>query len=175
MSRAIIIILLVLGGVALGFAVVVGVLPEPPVKKPREEIIVGIKDLRSNLWGQPVLSKRGVIVEAPKGHPEGHIVSTVPRELPPGRYGVEMEIAIKTGQENPINPCVMDLLSGSRQIATYKVEATGEEIVGDQPHIGFNSPGPDGSKSFQARLFCNGQAAVSVYSVMFIRNPVSDG
>jgi hypothetical protein len=135
---------------------------------PHDDIVFARSDLRSNLPGQPLPEGRPELVVAPEGHPEGHIVLTVPRELAPGgSYEFEMEMA---AQHSPISGeplCIMDVLAGTRVIDKKEILETspgnGEHQKVD---LLFTSPGPLNVRTFQARLWCAGRATVSVYRVV---------
>jgi hypothetical protein len=132
-----------------------------------EDLPLTRADLRSDLPSQPLPDGRAELVVAPQGHPEGHIVSTVPRELAPGNYRIEMDILVHRTPTSKNHQCIMDVLAGNRLIATSWLPAIDVEQV---QHLGitFRSPGPFDARTFQARLYCNGLAAVSVFKVMLV-------
>jgi hypothetical protein len=135
---------------------------------PHDDIVFARSHLSSELPGQPLPEGRPELVVAPEGHPEGHIVLTVPRELAPGgSYEFEMEMAV---QHNPVNgkpQCIMDVLAGTRVIDKKEISET---PAGNGEHqkidLLFTSPGPLNVRTFQARLWCDGRATVSVYRVV---------
>jgi hypothetical protein len=124
-------------------------------------------DLSSNLPGQPLPEGHAELVAAPQGHPEGHIVSTKPRELTPGQYRFEMDIVVHRSPTGKNHQCIMDVLAGNHLVASSSVEAIDVEQM---QHLGitFRSPGPFDGRIFQARLYCNGLAAVSVFKVALL-------
>jgi hypothetical protein len=134
---------------------------------PHDDIVFARSDLRSELPGQPLSEGHAELVVAPEGHPEGHIVSTVPRELPPGgSYEFEIEAAIQRSPTNGTRQCIMDVLAGTRVIGSKEPLET---LVGGEHQkidILFTSPGPLNVRTFQARLWCNGRATVRVYRVV---------
>jgi hypothetical protein len=125
-------------------------------------------DLSSNLPGQPLPEGHAELVAAPQGHPEGHIVSTKPRELTPGQYRFEMDIVVHRSPTGKNHQCIMDVLAGNHLVASSSVEAIDVEQM---QHLGisFRSPGPFDARIFQARLYCNGLAAVSIFKVTLLR------
>jgi hypothetical protein len=125
-------------------------------------------DLSSNLPGQPLPEGHAELVAAPQGHPEGHIVSTKPRELTPGQYRFEMDIVVHRSPTGKNHQCIMDVLAGNHLVASSSVEAIDVEQM---QHLGisFRSPGPFDVRIFQARLYCNGLAAVSIFKVTLLR------
>jgi hypothetical protein len=132
-----------------------------------EDLPLTRADLRSDLPGQPLPEGRTELVVAPQGHPEGHIVSTLPRELAPGHYRIEMDILVHRTPTSKNHQCIMDVLAGDRLIATSWLPAIDVERV---QHLGitFRSPGPFDARTFQARLYCNGLAAVNVFKVTLV-------
>jgi hypothetical protein len=139
----------------------------PAATAPHEDFQLTRADLRSNLPGQPLPEGRAELVAAPLGHPEGHIVSTLPRELGPGQYRIEMDILVHRATASKDHQCVMDVLAGDRLIAASSLQTIDVEQL---QHLGiaFRSPGPFGARTFQARLYCNGLAAVSVFKVTLV-------
>jgi hypothetical protein len=153
----------------------IGKLNAPRPLPPHDDIVFARSDLRSELPGQPLPDGRAELVVAPEGHPEGHIVSTVPRELAPGgSYEFEMEIAVQRSPTSGALQCIMDVLAGARVIGSKEPLET---HVGDDKHqkidILFTSPGPLNVRTFQARLWCNGHATVSVYRVILFHYHLS--
>jgi len=141
---------------------------EPAASPRHEDFQLTRAELRSKLPGQPLPEGSAELVAAPQGHPEGHIISTLPRELAPGQYRIEMDILVHRTPSSKDHQCIMDVLAGSRLIATSSLQAINVEEI---QHLGisFRSPGPSNTRTFQARLYCNGLAAVSVFKVTLIR------
>jgi hypothetical protein len=142
---------------------------------PHDDIVFARSDLLSDLPGQPLPEGRPELVVAPEGHPEAHIVSTVPRELAPGgSYEFEMEVAVQRGATSGQPQCIMDVLAGTRVIGSQELS---EPPAGNGEHqkidILFTSPGPLNARTFQARLWCNGRATVSVYRVILFHYHLS--
>jgi len=142
---------------------------------PHDDIVFARSDLRSELPGQPLPEGRPELVLAPEGHPEGHIVLTVPKELAPGgSYEFEMEMAVQRSPTSGKPQCIMDVLAGSRLIASKELLET---APGNGEHqkidILFTSPGPLNVRTFQARLYCNGRATVNVYRVVLFHYHLS--
>jgi hypothetical protein len=140
----------------------------PAATARHEDFLLTRADLSSNLPGQPLPEGHAELVAAPPGHPEGHIVSTSPRELAPGQYRFEMDILVHRTPTSINHQCIMDVLAGNRLIASSSVQAIDVEQT---QHLGisFRSPGPFDARIFQARLYCNGLAAVSVFKVTLLR------
>jgi hypothetical protein len=141
---------------------------------PHDDIVFSRSELRSELPGQPLPEGRVELVVASEGHPDGHILSTVPRELAPGgSYEFEMEMAVQRSTSGQLQ-CIMDVLAGTRMIASKELL---EPPAGDGEHqkidILFTSPGPLNIRTFQARLYCNGRATVSVYRVVLFHYHLS--
>jgi hypothetical protein len=142
---------------------------------PHDDIAFARSDLRSELPGQPLPEGRPELVLAPEGHPEGHIVLTVPKELAPGgSYEFEMEMAVQRSPTSGKPQCIMDVLAGTRLIGSKELLETAS---GNGEHqkidILFTSPGPLNVRTFQARLYCNGRATVSVYRVVLFHYHLS--
>jgi hypothetical protein len=142
---------------------------------PHDDIVFSRSELRSELPGQPLPEGRVELVVAPEGHPEGHILSTVPRELAPGgSYEFEMEMAVQRSATSGRLQCIMDVLAGTRMVASKELL---EPPAGNGEHqkidILFTSPGPLNIRTFQARLYCNGRATVSVYRVVLFHYHLS--
>jgi hypothetical protein len=92
-------------------------LEAPRPLPPHDDIVFARSDLRSELPGQPLPEGRPELVLAPEGHPEGHIVLTVPKELAPGgSYEFEMETAVQHSPTSGKPQCIMDVLAGTRLI-----------------------------------------------------------
>jgi hypothetical protein len=124
-------------------------------------------DLSSILPGQPLPKGHAELVAAPQGHPEGWIVSTLPRDLAPGQYRIEMDILVHRTPSSKNHRCIMDVVAGDYLIASSTLQAIDVEQV---QHLGiaFRSPGPFDARTFQAHLYCNGLAAVSVFKVTLV-------
>jgi hypothetical protein len=124
-------------------------------------------DLSTSYPGQPLAEGHSELVAAPQGHPEGWIVSTLPRDLTPGRYRIEMDILIHRTPSSKNPRCVIDVRAGNYTVATSTLQVIDVEQV---QHFGiaFRSPGPFDARTFQAHLFCNGLAAVSVFKVTLV-------
>jgi hypothetical protein len=142
---------------------------------PHDDIVFARSDLLSELPGQPLPEGRPELVVAPEGHPDGHILSTVPRELAPGgSYEFEMELAVQRSPTSGAPQCIMDVLAGTRVIGSKELP---EAPAGNGQHqkidILFTSPGPLNVRTFQARLWCNGRAAVTVYRLMLFHYHLS--
>jgi len=139
----------------------------PAATAGHEDFQLTRSDLGSDLPGQPLPEGRAELVAAPQGHPEGHIISTVPRELAPGQYRIEMDVLVHRTPTSKNHQCIMDVLAGNRLIATSWLQAIDVEQM---QHLGiaFRSPGPFDARTFQARLYCNGLAAVSVFRVTLV-------
>jgi hypothetical protein len=142
---------------------------------PHDDIVFARADLRSELPGQPLPEGRPELVVAREGHPEGHIVFTTPRDLAPGgSYEFEMDLAVQRSPTSGKPQCIMDVLAGSRLIGSKELSET---APGNGEHqkidILFTSPGPLNVRSFQARLYCNGRATVSVYRIVLFHYHLS--
>jgi hypothetical protein len=142
---------------------------------PHDDIVFARSDLRSELPGQPLPEGRPELVVAPEGHPEGHIVLTVPRELAPGgSYEFEMELALQHSPTSGKPQCIMDVLAGTRMIGSKELlEPRASNSEHQKIDILFTSPGPLNVRTFQARLYCNGRATVSVYRVVLFHYHLS--
>jgi hypothetical protein len=142
---------------------------------PHDDIVFARSDLLSELPGQPLPEGRPELVVAPEGHPEAHIVSTVPRELAPGgSYEFEIEMAVQSSPTSGAPKCVMDVLAGTRVIGSKELSETPPRNDEHQKiDILFTSPGPLNVRTFQARLWCNGRATVSVYRVILLHYHLS--
>ena len=89
-------------------------MPDPQKPKMREDMSLKRSQLPSSLSNQPLpLSKQQIIV-APKGHPEGHIVSTVPMKLDPGNHAFEIEIEQSGRDASNTPPCIIVALSDGK-------------------------------------------------------------
>jgi hypothetical protein len=142
---------------------------------PHNDIVFARSDLTSELPGQPLPEGRPELVVAPEGHPEGHILSTVPKELAPGgSYEFEMEMAIQRSPTSEKPECIMDVLAGTRVIGSQELlETPASNGQHQKIDILFTSPGPLNMRTFQARLWCNGRATVSVYRVILFHYHLS--
>jgi hypothetical protein len=143
-------------------------LDAPRPLPPHDDVIFARSDLRSELPGEPLTDGHAELVVAPEGHPEGHILSTVPRELVPGgSYEFEMEIAAQHNPTSGALQCIMDVLAGARVVDSKDVS---QALTTNGEHqkiaVLFTSPGPLNVRSFWARLYCNGRATVNVYRVV---------
>lgn len=159
-------------GCAVGFFGTLWFLPDPSPPPLRKHMILAWEDLRSSLLGQPLPKKRGILIEAPEGHPEGHIVSTLGKELDDGDYRFEISMDTRASRTNNGHVCIMDLLAGGKLISNSPVQIY-RGIVIEQPSIDFRSPATNGSRIFKMRLYCNGAGEVRVKKVVLIRNPNS--
>jgi hypothetical protein len=139
----------------------------PAATARQEDFQLTRDDLSSILPGQPLPDGHPELVAAPQGHPEGWIVSTLPRDLTPGQYRIEMDILVHRTPSSKNHRCVMDVFAGNYIVASSTLRAIDVEQV---QHLGvaFRSPGPFDARTFQAHLFCNGLAAVSVFKVMLV-------
>jgi hypothetical protein len=158
-----------------GFIEFIKKLNAPRPLPPHDDIVFARSDLRSDLPGQPLPEGRAELVVAPEGHPEGHILSTVPRELAPGgSYEFEIEMAVRRSPTSGAPECIMDVLSGTRVIGSKQLLEAGPANSEHQTlDILFTSPGPLNVRTFQARLYCNGRATVSVYRVVLFHYHLS--
>jgi hypothetical protein len=158
-----------------GFMDLIKRLNAPRPLPPHDDILFARSDLRSELPGQPLPDGHAELVIAPEGHPEGHIVSTVPKELTPGgSYEFEMEVAVQRRPTGGAPQCIMDVLAGTRIVGSKDLSQA--SIAGAEHQkfdILFTSPGPLNVRSFQARLYCNGRATVSVYRVVLFHYHLS--
>jgi hypothetical protein len=142
---------------------------------PHDDIVFARADLRSELPGQPLPEERPELIFAAEGYHEGHIIYTVPRELAPGgSYEFEMEIAVQRTPTSGTPRCIMDVLAGSRMIGSKELSETSSSN-GEHQNINFlfTSPGPLNTRTFQARLYCNGRGIVSVYRVILFHYHLS--
>jgi hypothetical protein len=142
---------------------------------PHDDIVFARSDLRSELPGQPLPEGHVELVVAPEGHREGHILTTVPRDLAPGgSYEFEMEMAFQRSSTSGAPQCIMDVVAGTRVIGSKELA---ELPPGNDEHqkidILFTSPGPLNVRTFQARLYCNGRATVRVYRVILFHYHLS--
>lgn len=156
----------------LAFWVASTLIPEPKTPRPREATVLGIDQLRSNILGQPSSNQSVAVVKAPLGHPEGHVVSTVPKEFPEGEYRFEINADFKVGKKFDEAICIMDLLADTELVAAQKI-LTIYETKFSKPGVTFRSPAQNGTNIFQTRLYCDGRASILVRSVKLIRNPSS--
>lgn len=162
--------LLIAAGIS--FWAFLNLLPDRSGPPRREEIILDLGELRSNIAGQPTSRNSSAIIRAPVGHPQGHVVSTVPKELPTGEYRYEIDADFEVGRKYDDATCLMDLLAGAELVAVEDVYAL-HDTEYFNPGLTFKSPAKSGANVFQARLYCDGRASVVVRSVKLIRNPSS--
>jgi hypothetical protein len=150
-------------------------LSAPRPLPPHDDIVFARTDLRSELPGQPLAEGRPELVVAREGHPEGHIVFTAPRDLAPGgSYEFEMELAVQRSPTSGAVQCIMDVLAGTRIVGSKDLsQASTTRAEHQKIDILFTSPGPLNVRSFQARLYCNGRATVSVYRVVLFHYHLS--
>jgi hypothetical protein len=158
-----------------GFMDIIKKLNAPRPLPPHDDIVFARSDLRSDLPGQPLPEGRAELVVAREGDPEGHIVSTVPKQLTPGgSYEFEMEVAVQSGPTGRALQCIMDVLAGTRIVGSKDLsQASTTRAEHQKIDILFTSPGPLNVRSFQARLYCNGRATVSVYRVVLFHYHLS--
>jgi hypothetical protein len=155
-------------GLIIGFFATTALISVPERPPPREEIALARSELRSILPGQPLSSGRSGLVSAVAGHPPGHVISTVPRNLPKGEYAIEMVLEMSPRLARNDASCIMDLLAGEKMIANRLISP-----ASSSESIKFRSPASNGSTTFMARLFCDGRGDVRVLEVQFIKNPDS--
>lgn len=154
-----------IAGLVVGSLAASWIFPRPKIIAQREDIVLGRSNLRSNLTGQPLSVENEAIIIAKRNHPAGHVVSSSPTELLEGEYVLEMDVRIE-GPTADENACIMDLLAGDKLVRHKPVS-----IFELTPRLRFKSPHPNGSKTFVARLYCDGRNDVQVREVKFIRNP----